>query len=181
MGPHFSFGMGKDYRFSTRTRGRNATWRRPLRSQPARSGRPTAPNSSRARRGTSAPGRPGKPPRANVSTIYSRQALSTMMTRRRRSLHTAAGRAAPLPTKVGNDIARTALPIMTEARTQHLAAHLRKGCPIPEEVVESTEDVNEETKKAQPLSNEDLTDAKNTNQSTSSKSRTSKGEEEARG
>lgn len=103
-----------------------------------------------------------------------------MITRRRRSLHTAAGRAAPLPTKVGNDIARTALPIMTEARTQHLAAHLRKGCPIPEEVVEPTVDVNEETKNASPLPNEDLTDAKNRDQSTSSKSRTSKGEDSDR-
>ena len=37
-----------------------------------------------------------------------------------------------LPTQVGNDIARIALPIMTDARTRDLASQLRKGCPIPD-------------------------------------------------
>lgn len=58
-----------------------------------------------------------------------------------------------LPTRVGNDIARTALPIITEARTRHLAAQLSKGCPVPEEVVESTDDPNEASTNASPLSN----------------------------
>jgi len=40
--------------------------------------------------------------------------------------------------KVGNDIVRTGLPIMTEARVMELATQLRQSCPIPEEVVETT-------------------------------------------
>lgn len=79
-----------------------------------------------------------------------------------------------LPTKVGNDIARTALPIMTEARTRELETQLRKGCPISRKVVESTEDADEQSQNAQPLSNGDLTDA-NTNQSTTNHSRASNG------
>ena len=34
-----------------------------------------------------------------------------------------------LPTHVGNDVARVALPIMTDARTRDLAKQLLKGCP----------------------------------------------------
>jgi hypothetical protein len=37
-----------------------------------------------------------------------------------------------LPTRVGNDIARISLPIMTAARTHDLAMQLREGCPAPE-------------------------------------------------
>jgi hypothetical protein len=72
-----------------------------------------------------------------------------------------------LPAKVGNDIARTALPIMTEARTRELEAHLRKGCPISPEVNESTEETDEQSPKAPPLSNgESGSEATNTDRST---------------
>ncbi len=37
-----------------------------------------------------------------------------------------------LPTQVGNDVARVALPIMTEVRTRDLAKQLLKGCPWSE-------------------------------------------------
>src|SRR5580704_17367598 len=37
-----------------------------------------------------------------------------------------------LPTRVGNDVARISLPIMTAARTRDLAMKLQEGCPTPE-------------------------------------------------
>jgi hypothetical protein len=45
-----------------------------------------------------------------------------------------------LPSRVGNDIARTALPIMTEARTRELAAQLKRGIAIPPEGENRVED-----------------------------------------
>jgi len=71
-----------------------------------------------------------------------------------------------LPAKVGNDIARTALPIMTEARTRELATQLRKGSPIPEEVIEPTVDAASKANQAPPLPNGKLKDATSTNRST---------------
>jgi hypothetical protein len=64
-----------------------------------------------------------------------------------------------LPAKVGNDIARTALPIMTEARKEELASQLRKGCPAEEATIAPLEDKAEEVSEAAPLPNEDLKDA----------------------
>ena len=58
-----------------------------------------------------------------------------------------------LPAKVGNDIARTALPIMTEARATALANQLHQGCPIPHEVVDTTPDVQEIPAETPPLAN----------------------------
>lgn len=37
-----------------------------------------------------------------------------------------------LPSRVGNDIARIGLPVMTDARMLALSAKLHKGCPVPE-------------------------------------------------
>lgn len=53
-----------------------------------------------------------------------------------------------LPARVGNDIARTALPIMTQARTRELATQLRAGCPIPAEVTVPVVDATSEQNKA---------------------------------
>jgi hypothetical protein len=50
-------------------------------------------------------------------------------------------------------IARIALPIITDSRTSELAAQLREGCPVAEQVADRTEDVNEEPEKEAPLSN----------------------------
>lgn len=45
-----------------------------------------------------------------------------------------------LPARVGNAIARTALPLMTEARSQELAAQLQPGGQIPQEPIVEQED-----------------------------------------
>lgn len=58
-----------------------------------------------------------------------------------------------LPAKVGNNIARTALPIMNEACTKELAEQLREGCNIPQESVEPTVDAQEIAVETPPLSN----------------------------
>lgn len=58
-----------------------------------------------------------------------------------------------LPARVGNDIARTALPIMAEARTRELATQLQQSCPISEKALETTHDADVESHEAPPLSN----------------------------
>jgi hypothetical protein len=62
-----------------------------------------------------------------------------------------------LPTHVGNDIARTALPIMTDARTRDLARQLLKGCPVPRGEESGTRD--EETEGSGPIPYGESTDA----------------------
>jgi hypothetical protein len=58
-----------------------------------------------------------------------------------------------LPAKVGNDIARTALPIMTEARTKVLAANLGKRGSAPKETIEPPVDVDTARNQTSPLPN----------------------------
>jgi hypothetical protein len=58
-----------------------------------------------------------------------------------------------LPTCVGNDIARTVLPIMTEARTRDLATQLHGGCPVSPEAQAPVMDAREKDKNAAPLPN----------------------------
>jgi hypothetical protein len=51
-----------------------------------------------------------------------------------------------LPTRVGNDVARTSLPIMTAARTHDLAMKLREGLPeseVPDQVKADSQDMDE--------------------------------------
>jgi hypothetical protein len=56
-----------------------------------------------------------------------------------------------LPTRVGNDLARTALPIMTEARTRDLAMQLRPECSTLPEAPAPTTDACEKGEKTAPL------------------------------
>lgn len=58
-----------------------------------------------------------------------------------------------LPARVGNDIARTTLPLMAELQTRELAAQLQQDCPIPQEVTEETEDRTESSVASAPLAN----------------------------
>jgi hypothetical protein len=58
-----------------------------------------------------------------------------------------------LPTRVGNDIARTALPIMTEARTRELAAQLNSASPVSPEAQTQKPDACVNDEKAAPLPN----------------------------
>jgi hypothetical protein len=58
-----------------------------------------------------------------------------------------------LPTNVGNGIVRSALPIMTDARTKQLAAELREGCPVPPEAAEGIGDTGKETVEEAPIAN----------------------------
>jgi hypothetical protein len=58
-----------------------------------------------------------------------------------------------LPTHVGNEIVRVALPIMTDVRTRDLAANLLKGCPKP--MGEKTGMRDEAKKRNDPLANGD--------------------------
>lgn len=60
-----------------------------------------------------------------------------------------------LPASVGNDIARTALPIMTDARTRELAAQLHPGCTVSEEATTEIVDTDEEPQYEAPISNGD--------------------------
>ncbi len=62
-----------------------------------------------------------------------------------------------LPTHVGNDVARVALPIMTEARTHDLAKQLLKGCPGGKGVKTGARD-EENSESSDPLSNGDLSE-----------------------
>ncbi len=68
-----------------------------------------------------------------------------------------------LPTHVGNEIVRVALPIMTDVRTRDLAANLLKGCPKPRG--EKTRARGEATNGNEPLANGDSseTDAASSN------------------
>jgi hypothetical protein len=56
-----------------------------------------------------------------------------------------------LPARVGNDIARTALPIMTEARTRELATELQRKSANSPEVEPPTADGRENGVEAGPL------------------------------
>jgi hypothetical protein len=56
-----------------------------------------------------------------------------------------------LPAQVGNAIARTALPILTEARQRELATQLRPECPSSTEVESPTTDTGENEEITGPL------------------------------
>src|SRR5258708_2913632 len=56
-----------------------------------------------------------------------------------------------LPSKVGNDIARTVLPIMTDARKEALAGQLVKNLPAAKKPTKETEVVAHPTQKPAPI------------------------------
>jgi hypothetical protein len=85
-----------------------------------------------------------------------------------------------LPTRVGNDIARTTLPIMTEAWTKDLATQLMKGCPVPKEVHERTEDGEEKPEVEAPIANGELNESDGIQPSTTGTSRSTNGHHNSR-
>ena len=75
-----------------------------------------------------------------------------------------------LPTRVGNDIARTALPVMTDAWTKDLAAKLMDRCPNRPEGPGTSEDAVEIPAHEAPIANGELGDTCRTQQTRSDSS-----------
>jgi hypothetical protein len=64
-----------------------------------------------------------------------------------------------LPARVGNDIVRAALPVITEARTSQLAAQMGSNAKGTPEVTRKTEDESDSVARTSPIENGDFEDS----------------------